>query len=47
MLQEKSKNRLKNWPNTIEAKRKKKDEARFQKFKAEEVNKINIEYINI
>ena len=28
--------RVKNWPNTLEAKRKKKDEARFERFKAEE-----------
>jgi hypothetical protein len=27
---------VQNWPNTLEAKRKKKDEAKFEKFKAEE-----------
>lgn len=37
-LKEKSNLRVKHWPNTLEAKRKKKDEARFERFKAEEVN---------
>ena len=36
-LKEKSNLRVKNWPNTLEAKRKKKDEARFERFRAEEV----------
>jgi hypothetical protein len=36
-LNDKSKGRVKNWPNTLEAKRKKKDEARFERFKEDEV----------
>jgi len=28
---------VRNWPNTLEAKRKKKDEARFERFKENEV----------
>lgn len=41
-LNDKSKGRVKNWPNTLEAKRKKKDEARFERFQVDEVFKINI-----
>ena len=46
-LKEKSNLRVKNWPNTLEAKRKKKDEARFERFKNEEVNSLTFYFSRI
>jgi len=44
-LKDKSDSRVKNWPNTIQALRKKKDDARFERFAKEEAErrKIDIE----
>lgn len=42
-MKDKSTMRVKNWPNTLEAKRKKKDEARFERFKAEEEERRKID----
>lgn len=42
-LQEKSQARVKNWPNTIQALRKKKDDARFEKFQKEEEERRKID----
>ena len=38
-----SQERVKNWPNTVEALRKKKDDAKFDKFGAREDEKRNID----
>jgi len=44
-LKDKSDSRVKNWPNTIQALRKKKDDARFERFEKEEEErrKVDIE----
>lgn len=44
-IKEKSDSRVKNWPNTIQALRKKKDDARFERFEKEEEErrKVDIE----
>ncbi len=42
-LQEKSQARVKNWPNTIHALRKKKDDARFEKFKKDEEERRKVD----
>jgi len=42
-LQEKSNARVKNWPNTIQALRKKKDDARFEKFQKDEEERRKID----
>lgn len=42
-MQEKSKNRVKNWPNTIDALRKKKDEERIKRLEEEELERRKID----
>ena len=42
MLNEKSKSRYKNWPNTLEAIRKKKDDDRIRKLEDQEIEKRKI-----
>ncbi|KAL4500280.1 hypothetical protein ABPG73_011388 [Tetrahymena malaccensis] len=42
-LYELSKQRVKNWPNTIQAIRKKKDETRFEKFKKDEEERRRVD----
>jgi hypothetical protein len=42
-LQEKSKARVKNWPNTIEALRKKKEEERIRRLEEEEIERRKID----
>jgi len=42
-LQEKSKARVKNWPNTIDALRKKKDEERIRRLEEEEIERRKID----
>ena len=42
-LYEKSQNRLKNWPNTIQALRKKKDEDRMKKLEEDEIERRKID----
>jgi len=42
-LYEKSKSRVQNWPNTIHAIRKKKDETRFERFKKDEEERRRID----
>lgn len=42
-LQEKSKNRVSNWPNTIDAMRKKKDEERIRRLEEEEIERRKVD----
>ncbi len=42
-LQEKSKNRVSNWPNTISALRKKKDEERIRRLEEEEIERRKVD----
>ena len=42
-LQEKSKARVQNWPNTIEALRKKKDEERIRRLEEEEIERRKVD----
>lgn len=42
-LQQKSQMRVKNWPNTIQAMRKKKDEDRIKRLEEEEIARRKIE----
>ena len=42
-LQEKSKARVKNWPNTIDALRKKKDEERIKRLEEEEIERRKVD----
>lgn len=42
-LYQKSQARVKNWPNTIQATRKKKDEERIKKLEAEEIERRKID----
>jgi len=42
-LKDKSDNRVKNWPNTIQALRKKKDDARFERFQNEEEERRRVD----
>lgn len=42
-LQEKSKARVQNWPNTIEALRRKKDEERIRRLEEEEIERRKID----
>lgn len=42
-LQDKSKARVKNWPNTIDAMRKKKDEERIRRLEEEEIERRKID----
>ena len=42
-MQEKSEARVKNWPNTIQALRRKKDDARFERFKKDEEERRKID----
>jgi len=42
-LQEKSKARVSNWPNTIEALRKKKDEERIRRLEEEEIERRKVD----
>lgn len=42
-MQDKSKNRVKNWPNTIDALRKKKDEERIKRLEEEELERRRVD----
>jgi len=45
-LKEISDSRTQQWPNTVQAIRKKKEAERFEKFKKEEVCKMKISFLN-
>ena len=42
-MQEKSKARVQNWPNTIDALRKKKDEERIKRLEEEEIERRKVD----
>lgn len=42
-LHSKSQQRISNWPNTLQALRRKKDDARFEKFKKDEAERRRID----